>query len=322
MISRQRRAWTSGSGSHEPSGHTGAVPDTSTRSPTRTARLKPILGSQGEPDETRRRASLSYGAGMKLGSLDVIPVSDGTAKLPPGYFPGSDWEPHKSLLGPDGNMEIALGCFLVRTPGPTVLVDAGIGPVSNPIFQGGELPASLRKAGASPEDIDIVLCTHLHLDHAGWLVQDGKPFFPNATVRFGAADWEQFVTNADPADAIRRGLEILKAAGRISPVESDGEIAPGVSTMHAPGHTHGHSCVVLSSGTKRAFLLGDAVTCPVQLEETEWEAMSDVDSRLAKRTREALWRELDGTGDVAVAAHFPGLQFGRVLSGEGKRYWA
>lgn len=70
------------------------------------------------------------------------------------------------------------------------------------------------------------------------------------------------------------------------------------------------------------FLLGDAVTCPVQLEETEWEAMSDVDKGLAKRTREALWRELEGTETIAVAAHFPGLQFGRVLKGEGKRYWS
>jgi hypothetical protein len=67
------------------------------------------------------------------------------------------------------------------------------------------------------------------------------------------------------------------------------------------------------------MLLGDAVECPLQLEEPDFYAMSDVDPALAQRTREALWRELEGS-DVAVsAAHFPGLQFGRVLKGTGRR---
>lgn len=71
--------------------------------------------------------------------------------------------------------------------------------------------------------------------------------------------------------------------------------------------------------TSNALLLGDAVTCPVQLEEPDWQAMSDIDRDLASRTRAALFCELEGTTDVAAAAHFPGLEFGRVLAGQGKR---
>jgi hypothetical protein len=78
----------------------------------------------------------------------------------------------------------------------------------------------------------------------------------------------------------------------------------------------------LSSGQQRALLLGDAVTCPVQLEEPDWSAMSDVDPALAARTREALWQELEGSADLAVAAHFPGLEFGRVLKGQGRFYFS
>jgi hypothetical protein len=73
---------------------------------------------------------------------------------------------------------------------------------------------------------------------------------------------------------------------------------------------------VVSSGGERAILLGDAVTCPRQLEERDWANMTDVDAGLAHRTREALWRDLAGRPDLAVAAHFPDLLFGRILRTE------
>ena len=259
---------------------------------------------------------------MNLGELRIDAVADGTAKLPPAYFPNADWGPHQQLIGPDGMVDISLGCFLVRAGDRTVLIDAGIGPVDGPIFQGGQLPERLKEVGAVPEDIDTIICTHLHIDHVGWLVRDEKPFFPNATVHFGQADWKQFVTDVPASDMTRKAMEVLDAAGRAAPVEGDTEVAPGICTRDAPGHTHGHICVVLSSGKERALLLGDAVTCPVQLAEPDWQAMSDVDPELAKRTRECLWRELEGTDNVAVAAHFPDLRFGRILRGQGKRYFA
>ncbi|MBV9254592.1 MAG: MBL fold metallo-hydrolase, partial [Actinobacteria bacterium] len=79
--------------------------------------------------------------------------------------------------------------------------------------------------------------------------------------------------------------------------------------------------VVLSSGDQRAMLLGDVVHCPIELLEDEWAGLGDVDPALAKRTRNALARELEGTDVPAAAAHFPGLQFGRLLAGEGRRRW-
>ena len=70
------------------------------------------------------------------------------------------------------------------------------------------------------------------------------------------------------------------------------------------------------------FLLGDAVECPLQVAEDEFHAFSDVDAAQARRTREAMWRELEGTDAQVGAAHFPGLTFGRVMRGEGRRYWS
>jgi hypothetical protein len=70
------------------------------------------------------------------------------------------------------------------------------------------------------------------------------------------------------------------------------------------------------------MLLGDAVTCPIQLTEEDWSGISDMDPALAHRTRTALWDELEGSDTQFTAAHFPGLQFGRLLRGEGKRFFS
>jgi glyoxylase-like metal-dependent hydrolase (beta-lactamase superfamily II) len=97
-------------------------------------------------------------------------------------------------------------------------------------------------------------------------------------------------------------------------------IAPGVTARHAPGHTPGHYILVIASGTERALLLGDVVQCPLQLTETDIGFLSDVDRVLAARTREALFRELEDQ-DVSIGMdHFPGLEFQRILTGEGRRW--
>jgi glyoxylase-like metal-dependent hydrolase (beta-lactamase superfamily II) len=91
--------------------------------------------------------------------------------------------------------------------------------------------------------------------------------------------------------------------------------------MSAPGHTPGSTIVVMSSGTARGMLLGDVVHCPVELIDEEWAGVGDVDPELAKRTRNALARELEGTDTPVAAAHFPGLVFGRLLNANGRRNW-
>ena len=99
------------------------------------------------------------------------------------------------------------------------------------------------------------------------------------------------------------------------------EIIPGVQAIAMPGHTPGHAAVLVSSGTERAFILGDGISCPAQFSEVEWSGLGDVDPKLARASQQALMRELEGEGTLVGAAHFPGLTFGRVLTGEGRQYW-
>jgi glyoxylase-like metal-dependent hydrolase (beta-lactamase superfamily II) len=268
---------------------------------------------------------------MRLGDIDITPLSDGMFTAPPEYFgPNVSFEGHEDILDPDGKLRLPIGAFLVRGirdgEDRTVLIDAGLGHLENEWFYGGKLLDELTAAGASPGDVDTIVCSHLHVDHCGWLIDETTrdPVFPNATLWAGSADWRLFVEERGQLmlDHIHEGLGQLAEAGRVTLMDGDTSILPGLSTMAAPGHTPGHMAVVLSAGEQRALLLGDAISCPVQLDETDWAAMSDVDPELARKTRERMWNELEGGNVIGVGAHFPGLQFGRVLTGEGRRWWS
>jgi glyoxylase-like metal-dependent hydrolase (beta-lactamase superfamily II) len=120
-------------------------------------------------------------------------------------------------------------------------------------------------------------------------------------------------------DHIRHGMLHTDGA-RIHLVDHDTAVVPGVDVTMTPGHTPGHLSVVVSSGVHRALLLGDAITCPVQLDEPTWHALGDLDPRLAAQVRERLFRELEDENTLGAGAHFPELQFGRVLTGEMRRW--
>jgi glyoxylase-like metal-dependent hydrolase (beta-lactamase superfamily II) len=262
---------------------------------------------------------------MKIGDLVVEPVFDGVMKAQATAFKGTteeQWAPHRRFLGADGMLEFALGGFLVRAPGDrVVLVDAGIGNRSGPAlggsgsFTGGELLNSLAAYHVRPEDVTDVVFTHLHFDHVGWASQDGALVFPNATYRCHTHDWQHFRDN-ERVQAILAPIE-----ARLTTWDSSGPLAPGLDTMNAPGHTPGSTIIVLSSGNARGLLLGDVVHCPVELLDDEWAGLGDVDPDLAKRTRNALAREIEGTDTPVAAAHFPGMVFGRLLSASGRRSW-
>ena len=160
--------------------------------------------------------------------------------------------------------------------------------------------------------------THLHFDHVGWASDaEGRPVFPNATYRCHGSDWDHFLVGHRGEEA---GI-IEPVADRFETWSADGALIPGIDVLGAPGHTPGSTVIVVSSGAARAMLLGDVVHCPVELIDDEWDSMADVDPELARRTRTALNRELEGSDVPVAAAHFPGLQFGRLLAGTGRRQW-
>jgi glyoxylase-like metal-dependent hydrolase (beta-lactamase superfamily II) len=285
--------------------------------------------------------SLPYGGRVEhIGDLDVIPVFDGYSSEDPTHFyvihkdaapqkgyRHDDWLDYRQFLDAEGLLEHGLGGFLVRSGGHTVLIDAGVGPEQigpygpyDRVIAGGELPSQLRDLGVDPAEITDVVLTHLHPDHYGWATADGATLFPNATFRCHAADWKHFVS--EPGDAVSGfSAKLLALRERLETWDADGPLLPGIDTQHAPGHTPGSTVLVLSSGSARGVLLGDAVHCPVELVDADWASLGDVDPTLALRTREALGREFEGSGVPVAGAHFPGMRFGRLLAGQGRRQW-
>ena len=263
---------------------------------------------------------------MKIGELVVEPVHDGVMRAPAVAFRGTteeQWAPHRQFLDADGMLAFALGGFLVRAPGGRLaLVDCGIGQRSGAMmsgsgsFTGGELLASLSALGVQPGDITDVVFTHLHFDHIGWASSlEGEIVFPNAVYRCDERDFEHFRDNERVAPVLG------PVTSRMETWSSGGPLLPGVDLMTAPGHTPGSTIIVLSSGSARGLLLGDVVHCPVELIDDEWVGLGDVDPELAKKTKNALARELEGTDTPVAASHFPGMVFGRLLGARGKRYW-
>ncbi len=301
----------------------------------RSARLPTALGGIRDG---RARMSRS----IRIGDIEITALNDGTSRLPAMFYPGLDVGVHPEVLDEDGTVHIPAGCFLVRTGGRTILVDAGIGPVTveypegmprakaaagepePKLAVGGLLPEALGQAGAKPDEIDTVFLTHLHPDHVGWVAPGRRPYFPNARILFGAADWQPLVADAVPGSPgfeILDGLKAVQAAGRTDPVDGDMvSVAPGLTARHSPGHTPGSYVLIVSSGTDRAYLLGDVVACPLQLTENDISFITDVDPALAARTRESLFRELEGQQAAIGMDHFPGLEFQRILFGAGRQW--
>lgn len=260
---------------------------------------------------------------MNVGRLEILPITDGIAKMPVDEvlrYSGTIANPlaaHQAFLGEGGTLDMAMGGFLVRIGERTVVVDAGLGPISRPPFFGGAFLESLSALGVAPDDVTDLVFTHLHFDHVGWATQQGRIVFKNATPRCHRADWAHFVDGDDP----RAADKLRPLADRMEFWENDSTLFPGFDVQGAPGHTPGSTIMVVSDGGEKALLLGDVVHCPIELVEDDWEAVFDVDPALARRTREALARELEGTDVPVAAAHFPNLQFGRLLRGDSRRSW-
>jgi glyoxylase-like metal-dependent hydrolase (beta-lactamase superfamily II) len=210
----------------------------------------------------------------------------------------------------DSPWEMPVRVFFARVGGANVLVDAGVGPPGGGTFmrdRRGDLPRELERRGIAAADVDLVVFTHLHVDHIGWALADGEPYFPNARYVVHAADLAYFGGPDADALELRDQLVELHRAGRVEAVDRDGEIHPGVSLRLLPGHTPGH-CGVEIEG---ALVFGDAAVHVLQLANPDQSFFAEADSALAAATRRSLLPELADAGTVVGSPHFP-TALGRI----------
>jgi glyoxylase-like metal-dependent hydrolase (beta-lactamase superfamily II) len=239
-------------------------------------------------------------------------------------------ERHREWLAPHflddkGRFLQSIHAFVIQAPGFTALVDTCVG---NDKDRGGRQPfhmmqtrflEDLAHAGVPPASVDLVVCTHLHVDHVGWntRLEDGRwvPTFPKARHLFARREWEHWASEHDEdtkrimADSVTPVLD----AGLADLVAMDHRISDEMWLEPTPGHTPGHVSVRLRSGGAEAVITGDLMHCPVQVAEPDWCSHFDTDPAQARATRRAFC-ERYARGDVRVlGTHFHHPTAGRIV---------
>jgi glyoxylase-like metal-dependent hydrolase (beta-lactamase superfamily II) len=268
---------------------------------------------------------------VQVGNVSIMAVPDALLGGSPSFMyprvPAEAFEPWRHYQNPRGNLRITIGTFVVRTDGKTVLVDTGLGEKQRPGYPQGTMLDNLRDAGVTPEDVDLVLITHLHLDHVGWntVERDGTrvPTFPNARYVIVRDEWEFFTTTEPQRDLeyVQECVLPLEGTGQLDLVEGTHTVTRDLTFVPAPGHSPAHSCLAIVSNGDRAMIIGDLAHHPIQLTETAWEVWADMDPKRARETRERMVERLDGEGGLVIGGHFPAPGFGRLVTAEGRRVW-
>lgn len=294
------------------------------------------------------RASRLFAAGgsgrlpnLRVGEVEITRVveSEGPMmKLSDFFFDGASGaklrddavEAHRSwlnrwALAADGTMIFSIQSLLVRTRRHVILVDTCAGSGAKEGEQSDDLSAvpyfqRLRAAGVKLEDVDFVLCTHLHSDHVGWNTwrRDGKlvPTFPKAKYVFDRREWDYWSQRKEGDlgyEPIRDRVRPLVDARRTLLVSPPHQIDEEARIEPIYGHTPGQVALHISSTGRDAIFVGDLMHHPVQCAEPQWESSFSVDPKLSMATRRAFFERHAGSDMLVIPAHFPTPGAGRIV---------
>lgn len=271
---------------------------------------------------------------LRFGSITVDALTDGEiacrliqmfGEVDPELF-----RPHGGITDA-GHISSLLTTFVIRAAEKLVLVDTGMGPDIAPLarfgFTGvvGGLPDALAEARVYPARVDAVVSTHLHSDHIGWNTVDEngelRPMFPNAQYIVTRTEWEHRATVAGPK-AVARLLDPVEASGQLTLADDGYEVAPGVTLFATPGHTPGHTSVLVMGGTgEGGIITGDAAHHPAEMEHPEMSPPYDSDPVQSAASRLMLVERAEAEGLVVMGGHFPAPTAGRVVRVGERRQW-
>lgn len=270
-------------------------------------------------------------ARIMVGAFEVTPLNDGTADLPMVDLLHNDKAKTQAALARahlGTPTTTSTNAFLINTGERLVLVDTGGGAFFGPVL--GKLAANLKAAGYRPEQVDDILITHMHPDHVGGMVADGKIVFPNATIHADKRDADYWLDPANNAKAPKEFASFFQGAqasltpyvqaGKFKPFDHDGEVAPGISSWSSYGHTAGHTSYIVESQGKRLVILGDLIhVASVQFDAPSVTIAFDSDAKAAYAARTAVFTRIAKEDDLVAGAHlqFPGLGY---IGANGKRW--
>jgi glyoxylase-like metal-dependent hydrolase (beta-lactamase superfamily II) len=280
----------------------------------------------------------------RVGSLELAVLSDGTFRLDAGavfgVVPRPMWEPMVEDLDESHRTGLGLNCLLLRSEGKTILIETGVGNKARESWQAspleeGNLLSDLAAHGLRPEDVDIVINTHLHADHCGWNTrylpttiegQDRKLVrtFPRARYFIQRGEWEaaRHPNERTRATYLAENLTPLEEGGHLELIEGETRVTSEVVVIPSPGHTEHHASVVITSGGEVALYVGDIAQHRVQLERLAWVAAFDVLPLVSLETKRQLLERAIRENALVISVHLPFPGAGRMTTTpEGRRRW-
>jgi glyoxylase-like metal-dependent hydrolase (beta-lactamase superfamily II) len=236
----------------------------------------------------------------------------------------------------DGHLSLSIHSLIVETPTDKIVVDTCIGdsrdrmPMEGMHMLSTNYMRDMQAEGYQPEDMDFVLCTHLHVDHVGWNTRlvDEKwvPTFPNAKYIMDKKDldfWGSIDADTDidfmqvQRQVFEDSLMPVINAGLAQPVDAPSIICDGVRLISTPGHTPGHVSVVLESEGQTGLITGDFIHHPIQFHDPALVSPFDVDNEMAIETRRRIFGEYADTPTLIIGTHFAGPTAGTLVTENG-----
>jgi len=255
----------------------------------------------------------------KIGSYELTALHDGTWYRPidDKFVKNAAWADVQKALAdnflPTDKLPIPFTALLVNTGAKLVLIDTGTAGQLAPTAPG--IAPSLAAAGVDPKAIDIILISHFHPDHInGIKTKEGQRVFPNAEINIPAPEWAFWMDDAQLAKAPEAGRPAFLNVRRIfndiakdlKHFEPGGEVAPGITSIAAHGHTPGHTAFAVASGNQSMLVLGDTTSHPwLFARNPEWQAIIDVDGPMAAETRKKLLDRAAADKMLVQGYHFP-----------------
>ena len=206
---------------------------------------------------------------VTIGNVEIISLTDGRGDMPPeDVFPDSTMDIWRNEYGDllDGEViHPRFGVFGVRSAGKLIVVDTGLQAPD------GALMDDMKQKGVDREAVDLVVITHLHPDHVGWNLTDGRPTFPNARYICTKTDWDYWTQPSVVENAPHIGSQVLplEELNVLDLIEDEYKVTDELTTVPTPGHTPGHVSIIVASGGEHGFILGDVAHTPAQAHYTD-----------------------------------------------------
>ncbi len=266
----------------------------------------------------------------QIGHVRVTRIPESPPAGLPGLLPdatpeavaGYDWL--APFLDEQGRLLFSIHCLVVETPSRTIVVDTCIGNDKPRKIKAWNLLQTnflerFEGLGFACDQIDTILCTHMHVDHVGWNTRlvDGEwiPTFPNARHLYAEKEWAYFETAPEElGPIIEDSVRPIFAAGLADLVPGEHRVCDEIRLIPTEGHTPGHVSVVIESQGEQALITGDAIHHPCQIAHPEWASVADYDQTCSTQSRHDLLARLGDQDILVIGTHFTAPGAGHIVS--------